>query len=115
MDRNTGECFFDSQGFRDLVRFLDEFPDEVDYEKAPEAEEEIRANIRYGRQMLEGVMIVTPQDVGYADSLWQERAAFPGFPTVDGSSGSFFIRQEIFWPCLPSAGTRRPPGNISVR
>ncbi len=90
VDRETGACSFDSQEFRDLVGFLEEFPDEVDAERAQEAEEEVKANIAHGRQMLEGMMVLWPQDMGFADSLWGERAAFPGYPTADGSSGSFF-------------------------
>ena len=40
--------------------------------------------------MLEGTLIIWPQDIPDADSVWWERAAFPGYPTADGSSGNFF-------------------------
>ena len=90
VDWEAGECHFDSQGFLDLVQFLENMPDEVDYEDPVEAEEEVRRRIRNGRQMLEGMMIDWQDSVGYSDAIWQERAAFPGYPTADGSSGSFF-------------------------
>lgn len=90
VDWETGTCHFDSQGFLDLVRFLEAFPDEVDPETSAVAEEEIKRRIKNGEQMLEGMMIDWQMDVGVSDGIWQERAAFPGYPTADGSSGSFF-------------------------
>ncbi len=90
VDWEAGECHFDSQGFLDLVQFLENMPNEVDYEDPIEAEEEVRRRIRNGRQMLEGMMIDWQKEIGVADAIWQERAAFPGYPTADGSSGSFF-------------------------
>lgn len=90
VNRETGDCTFDSVEFRDLIGFLETLPDEVDYEKAQEAEEEVMRRIRNGTQMLEGMEIIWPRDMCYSDSLFQERAAFPGYPTADGGSGSFF-------------------------
>ena len=92
VNRETGECTFDSKGFRDLVGFLEACPDEVDYEKPREAEDEVKRQIRNGTQMLEGLTIVWPYDVLTADGIFQERAAFVGYPTADGSSGSFFYQ-----------------------
>ena len=40
--------------------------------------------------MLEGMQIIWPRAIGYSDAIWQERASFVGYPTADGSSGSFF-------------------------
>ena len=90
VDRETGECAFDSKGFRDLVGFLETFPDEVEYEKPRDAEQETLLAIKNGRQMLEGMGIYWPRDIGYSDAIWQERASFVGYPTADGGSGSFF-------------------------
>lgn len=90
LDWDTGECHFNSQGFLDLVQFLENIPDEADLEDPVDAEEEVIRRIKDGQQMLEGVMVVWQQSVGISDAIWQERAAFPGYPTADGSSGSFF-------------------------
>ena len=90
VDRETGVCYFDSESFRDLVGFMQSLPDKVDAGRAQEAEEEIRRRIKNGTQMLEGMVIAWPMEIGYADGLLLERAAFPGYPTADGSSGSFF-------------------------
>ena len=90
VDRETSACYFDSEGFRDLVGFMQSLPDKVDAGRAQEAEEEIRRRIENGTQMLEGMVISWPSSICYTDGLWLEHAAFPGYPTVDGSSGSFF-------------------------
>ena len=90
VDWEAGTCNFDSQGFLDLVQFLENLPDEVDFEDPVEAEEEVKRRIRDGRQMLEGKMFSWQIGIGISDAIWQERAAFPGYPTADGSSGSFF-------------------------
>lgn len=90
VDWDTGICHFNSEGFHELVQFLETFPDEVDYEDPIAAEDEVIHKIRDGKQMLEGNMIIWQKEIGISDAIWQERAAFPGYPTSDGSSGSFF-------------------------
>jgi ABC-type glycerol-3-phosphate transport system substrate-binding protein len=92
VDRDTGKCTFDSEGFYSLVGFLETLPDEIDYETMQEAEEEIMRRIRNGTQMLEGMTISWPRGMYFSDSIFQERTAFPGYPTADGSSGSFFYQ-----------------------
>ena len=92
VDRETGECTFDSKEFRDLVGFLETLPDEVDYEKPQEAEDEVKRQIKNGTQMLEGMAISWPYDVFISDAIFQEHASFVGYPTADGSSGSFFYQ-----------------------
>ncbi len=90
VDRNTGSCSFDSKEFRDLVALLKCFPDEADFDRPDQMAEERMERIRTGRQMLEATQISWPQDLICRDGLWGERAAFPGYPTTDGSSGNFF-------------------------
>ena len=90
VDRNTGECSFDSKTFRDLVLLLEGFPDEAVEEDPAAAEQEVRYRIEEGLQMLEGKMVDWQRDIGFSDAIWGERAAFPGTPTSDGSSGGYF-------------------------
>ena len=90
VDQEAGTCDFDSQGFRDLLRFLESLPDKSESEDPADAEEEVKRRIRNGQQMLEGKMISWQIGIGISDAIWQERAAFPGYPTADGSSGRFF-------------------------
>ena len=93
VDRETGECAFDSREFRDLVGFLEICPEEVDYEKPQEAEDEVKRQIKNGTQMLEGMWVSWPAQAFISDAIFQERAAFVGYPTADGSSGSFFYQR----------------------
>lgn len=90
VDRETGIPSFDTEGFRDMVGFLEGLPAEANAEKAQETEEEVIRRIKNGTQMLEGMSLSTPRGIGFADSIFQERAAFAGYPTADGSSGSFY-------------------------
>lgn len=94
VNRTTGECYFDGEEFLDLVHFLEKFPEKTEYEDLATTEETILTNIRYGRQLLEGSMICWPMEIVDADALWGDYAAFPGFPTADGSSGSYFYPME---------------------
>ena len=90
IDRDTGICSFDSQDFRKLVAFLECFPDETGFAKPQEEAEEIMERVRTRRQMLEVTQICWPEDLILRDGFWQERSAFPGYPTADGSSGNSF-------------------------
>ena len=90
IDRDAGTCSFDSQDFRELVAFLECFPDEAGFAKPQEEAEEIMERVRTRRQMLEVTQICWPEDLILRDGFWQERSAFPGYPTADGSSGNSF-------------------------
>ena len=90
VDWQTGECFFDSEAFRNMLEFLNGFPDEVEEESPYKTDEEVVWRILKGRQMLEGVQIAWPSNILYINTLWQGRAAFVGYPTAEGRSGSVF-------------------------
>ena len=90
MDRTTGACAFDSIGFRDLVAFLECFPNESDFELPEKVAEERMERVRTGKQMLEVTQIAWPEDLNFRDGYWGERTSFPGYPTADGSSGNSF-------------------------
>ena len=90
VDMDAGTCSFDNQDFRDLLMFLECFPDEADFARPAEEAEEIMERVRTRRQMLEVTQISWPEDLIRRDGFWQERAAFPGYPTADGSSGNSF-------------------------
>ena len=90
VDMGTGTCSFNSQDFQELVKFLEYFPDEVDSSESNREAEESIERVRTGRQMLEVTQISWPEDLIRRDGYWQERTAFPGYPTADGTSGNFF-------------------------
>ncbi len=89
---DTGECSYDSKGFRDTLLFLDQFPTELDsLLSAERIEEEVTWRVFGGQQMLETTTIHLLENITYHDAFWGGRAAFVGYPTADGSLGSFFI------------------------
>ncbi len=90
VDRTTGACLFDSEGFRDLVAFLECFPNESDFELPEKVAEERMERVRTRKQMLEVTQLAWPENMLCRDGFWGERTAFPGYPTTDGSSGNSF-------------------------
>ncbi len=97
VDWDNGQCFFDSEEFRNVIAFLNSFPAEFDAVRSPEEiEEEILWRITHGRQMLESTTILSMRDIVYRDAFWGGRASFVGYPTAEGGSGSLFtIRGDI--------------------
>ena len=91
VDMKTGEAFFDSQGFRDMVAFLEAFPEEF---KTPLSQEEIEAEIVErmlgGKQLLEAWTIAAMWYLTDLDVEFGAPAVLVGYPTADGSLGSYF-------------------------
>ena len=94
VDWETGECSFDSEGFRSLLEFCGSFPTQLEVTDWDEANEEQRLRFSQGRQLLElgGIQDFTQI------SRYNERfeaalgspCVFVGFPVEDGSVGSYF-------------------------
>ena len=91
VEMETGENSFDSQDFRDMAEFLASFPEEV---KTMASEDEVRAEhidrILGGRQMLDATTVGSMWYLTYADLYFGAPASFIGYPTADGSLGSFY-------------------------
>lgn len=92
IDWETGECSFDNDEFRSMLEFLSTFPAEFETTLTPdEVEEELTWRRLTGEQMLESAFIYWLLDVPYQDTTFGgNRVTFVGYPTTDGSSGSFF-------------------------
>ena len=97
VDWNTGECFYDSEQFRSTLEFINNnFPDEISNELAAMDTEELSAEsmewILSGRQMLSSTVLARPRNIQEIDTIFGAggRAAFVGYPTEDGSVGSYF-------------------------
>lgn len=98
IDWETGECSFDSEAFRAELEFVNSFPAEFDWEAEGGDDVvnlEITDRILSGRQMLSMINIFRPEYIQYVDAFFGlgGKAAFVGYPTSDGSTGSsFYIR-----------------------
>lgn len=91
VDMETGETSFDSQGFQDMLAFLGSFPEEF---KTTLSEDNLKADMvermLTGRQLLEAVTFRTMESITSADTFWGTPLAVVGYPTADGSLGSYF-------------------------
>ena len=92
VDWGTGQCSFDNDEFRDMLEFLSVFPAEFKTAlTSSEIEDEIGWRRLEGRQMLETVCVGHLLDVPRMKATFGGgRITFVGYPTADGSSGSFF-------------------------
>ena len=92
IDWETGQCLFDCDEFRSMLEFLSTFPSAFKTTLTPdEVEEELTWRRLTGEQMLESAFIYWLLDIPYQDTTFGgNRVAFAGYPTTDGSSGSFF-------------------------
>lgn len=93
IDWETGTCSFDNDEFRSMLEFLSTFPTEyeTDITSKYELEKEAACWILDGNQMLQSVYVSNLGDIPYKDKYFgRERISYVGYPTADGSSGSFF-------------------------
>ena len=84
----TGECSFDSDEFRMMLEFSNRYP--LENNMSGDINLEIRERTRAGQQMLSFASIGAMQSIQALDARYNSRTSYPGFPTVDGSVGSYF-------------------------
>ena len=88
MSWSTGECNFDSDAFKQLLEFCDQFPSNADMENYETSEEDTAAyRIPRGLQMLMQASVVTLNDYS-SDSLFGTDVTYIGFPNSTGEPGS---------------------------
>jgi len=91
VDMKTGKTFFDSQGFRDMVTFLDTFPEEFKTMLSQDGvDAELVERMLGGKQLLDSHTIAALWYLSTIDANFGAPAAFVGYPTADGSLGSYF-------------------------
>ena len=92
IDWETGQCSFDNNEFRSMLEFLKTFPAEFETTLTPnELEEELFWRKFGGMQMLEPVFICTLESIPHQNAVFgRDHVSYVGYPTTDGSSGSFF-------------------------
>lgn len=93
VDWETGQCFFDSQGFRAALELVDAYPLEFEWTDPVAVNEELWRRKRDGLQMLTEATVFSFSSVRSEEDLengYGEPVAFPGHPTEDGSVGSSF-------------------------
>lgn len=111
----TGECFFNTQGFIELLEFANEFPSEIDYEELyndPTYWEKQETLFRDGKALLQPYTISNFQDFLYTeDGTFGEQITAVGFPVSEGVGNAYMCNlgftisskskyQDVAWEFL---------------
>ena len=83
VDWSTGEVRFDSPEFRQMLEFVNSFPESYDWENY-DMMETAEQRVRQGRQMLMQVGLYSPESLLWSDMDLSGRATFVGWPTSEG-------------------------------
>lgn len=93
IDWETGKCSFDGENFQKLLEFVNTFPDEYDYQSD---EKSAPAKIRDGELLLYSASIYQLTDIQETEGMFGEPVTYIGFPTADGSSGTYMQSNELY-------------------
>lgn len=80
----TGECTFDSDAFKNLLKFVGRFPDEVNYESGQDSEP---TRIQNGEVLLAQGYLNDFTSIQQYGGFFKDGYTCIGFPTVDGKGG----------------------------
>lgn len=84
IDWSTGECKFDSDAFKNILEFVNKFPDEVNWEDRTESEP---TRIQNGDVLLAQAYIYDFKQLQIYSEMFAGEYTCIGFPTVDGTGG----------------------------
>ncbi len=92
VDWTAGSCSFDSEDFLSLLEFAGRFPsqDTLNYNDA----EETYAKLKEGKLLLQENVVSSVMDYLYQDAMFDGKMACVGFPTADGSAGSYLTGRQ---------------------
>ena len=84
IDWNTGECSFDSDAFKNILEFVNKFPDEIKWEEGMDSEP---TRIQNGEVLLARSYIYDFNQLQMYNEIFKGDYNCIGFPTVDGTGG----------------------------
>lgn len=85
IDWAKGECHFDTDEFKDMLEFINMFPDEIDWEEYDGSD--IVADMQADKVLLERVYISQIEDIQLAPAKFNEDVTYIGFPVTDDGVG----------------------------
>lgn len=85
VDWTKRECSFDSQEFKDILNFVNSFPDEVDWESRQAS---TPTRIQNGQVLLEQAYLYDFNEIQMYYEIFGGEISCVGYPTVDGSAGT---------------------------
>lgn len=97
INRDTGKCSFDSEEFISMLEFLNQFPEEFDYESNPDYWMNYESSFRENKTLLMDYTLYNLSDFGYtAQGYFGEPVTFIGFPNDSASMGAVIQAQNQY-------------------
>ena len=96
VDWNTGKCSFDSQEFKDLLAFANEFPETFDWENYDySSDTDSYTAMRNGMQLMLPTSIYTLEDHLWTLAAMNTDISLVGYPSQDNSGSSFVLSNGV--------------------
>ena len=96
VDWNTGKCSFDSQEFKDLLAFANEFPETFDWENYDYSNDtDSYTAMRNGMQLMLPTSIYTLEDYLWTLAAMNMDISLVGYPSQDNSGSSFVLSNGV--------------------
>ena len=86
----TGECSFESDAFKTMLEFCNQFPAEYNQAAAMDDQDNDYKRISEGRQMLNSTYLSDFESIQTDKALFGGSVSYVGFPQEDGGVGSAF-------------------------
>ena len=100
IDWNTGECSFDSDAFKNILKFVNKFPDEVEWEEGMDSEP---TRIQNGEVLLATAYLYDFEQIQMYSEIFKGAYTCIGFPTVDGRGGHALATGDAYGITTKSA------------
>lgn len=95
VDWDKGECYFNTDQFKNLLAFTDKFPLEYDWQANSTGEyDDEYTRITEGRQMLMQESVTQFEDIQMQKAIFGGEVSYIGYPVEDGSVGSAFAAND---------------------
>ena len=93
IDWDTGTCRFDSESFKEILKYVSQFPDDL---VSGREEETLPAKIQNGEVLFAVAELYPPLILRDYVKMFGEDAACIGFPTADGRGGHLLISSNAY-------------------
>lgn len=93
VDAETGSCSFNSQEFKDVLEFANAFPDEYVYDENMPS---MPSRVQSGQLLLVNAGMYDMQQYQMYCQMFGTEVTNIGFPTFDGSQGTYIQGQEAY-------------------
>lgn len=121
IDRDTGECHFDSDTFKELLELVKRFPDDAE---GGQGEDSLPVKIHNGQVLFAIADIDELRSLQLYEGMFEENGTCIGFPTEDGEGGTLLFTENAFgitaasknksgaWKFIESVLKRRDTDNM---